>query len=387
MSSYIGKVQVGSGDQILIGSTLSGICSTAANTPAKVVTLPDFDTLMKGVTVHVRFTSGNSVTSGVTLTVGTTTAYPVIGNCVCNIGDTIPFTYYEDSTEHTWYANTNIVVAEGTTNGTVKVNGQDATVHGLGTAAYTPTTNYATAAQGTLADNAMPKSGGTFTGAITLSGAPSSDLQAATKKYVDDKTAGLSGLTGAMHYKGTSSTEITDGGTQNPTVDDEEITTKEAGDVVLYNNKEFVWNGSAWELLGDEGSYALKSSNVTVNFTQNTLPSLTLGGNAIAANQKLVTSVTVADSNTDAASLTTNDYTIPNVTNAGTAMVASVSQGVLTLTPGTNTQLGTAFSVKSVNQLTAQKMPTITVADSVVAWNAGSQASININGTKVVTTT
>ena len=33
----------------------------------------------------------------------------------------------------------------------------------------------------------VPKSGGTMTGPLTLSGAPASDLQAATKKYVDDK--------------------------------------------------------------------------------------------------------------------------------------------------------------------------------------------------------
>ena len=56
----------------------------------------------------------------------------------------------------------------------------------LGTAATTDSTDYATAAQGTLADNAMPKSGGTFTGAVTLSGAPTANLHAATKKYVDD---------------------------------------------------------------------------------------------------------------------------------------------------------------------------------------------------------
>lgn len=33
----------------------------------------------------------------------------------------------------------------------------------------------------------LPKSGGTMTGALTLKGAPTADLQAATKKYVDDK--------------------------------------------------------------------------------------------------------------------------------------------------------------------------------------------------------
>ena len=40
----------------------------------------------------------------------------------------------------------------------------------LGTAATTNATDYATAAQGTKADNAMPKSGGTFTGDVTVSG-------------------------------------------------------------------------------------------------------------------------------------------------------------------------------------------------------------------------
>lgn len=35
----------------------------------------------------------------------------------------------------------------------------------------------------------LPKSGGTMTGPLTLSGAPANDLQAATKKYVDDQIA------------------------------------------------------------------------------------------------------------------------------------------------------------------------------------------------------
>lgn len=43
-------------------------------------------------------------------------------------------------------------VVEGTANGTIAVNGSDVAVHGLGTAAYTETSAYATAAQGTKAD-------------------------------------------------------------------------------------------------------------------------------------------------------------------------------------------------------------------------------------------
>ena len=40
----------------------------------------------------------------------------------------------------------------------------------------------------TTADGALPKSGGTMTGNLILNGAPTSDFQAATKKYVDDNS-------------------------------------------------------------------------------------------------------------------------------------------------------------------------------------------------------
>ena len=46
----------------------------------------------------------------------------------------------------------------------------------------------------TLAGAALPVAGGTMTGALTLSGAPTANLQAATKKYVDDN-AGSSAAT------------------------------------------------------------------------------------------------------------------------------------------------------------------------------------------------
>ena len=82
-----------------------------------------------------------------------------------------------------------VALASGTKNGTLKLTvGGTATdniaVTGLGSAAYTESTAYATAAQGTKADNAMPKAGGTFTGAITVQ-APTAEMNPATKQYVD----------------------------------------------------------------------------------------------------------------------------------------------------------------------------------------------------------
>lgn len=46
-------------------------------------------------------------------------------------------------------------VATGTNNGTISVDGNDVPVKGLGSAAYTPSTDYATSQQGTKADSAL----------------------------------------------------------------------------------------------------------------------------------------------------------------------------------------------------------------------------------------
>ena len=71
MSGYIGKVKVDANDPVLIGSTLYGTCATGANTAAKTVTLSDFNTPpLPGLTIHIKFTNGNLVTSGITLAIG-----------------------------------------------------------------------------------------------------------------------------------------------------------------------------------------------------------------------------------------------------------------------------------------------------------------------------
>lgn len=219
-NSYIGAVQIESGDQILVGSTLFGVCDTAANTAAKVVTLASFDQLLNGVTVQVKFTSGNTVTTNVTLKINTTDALPVTGNCVCEANQVIAFTFENVSDTRYWRSHHNI-------------------------------------------SGAMPISGGTFTGAVTLAGAPTTANGAATKAYVDSMIPSLEGLVGAMHFVGVSSTAITNDGTENPTINGTVVTSRINGDVVIYQEQEYVWNGSTWQLLGDEGSYVLKTSQST----------------------------------------------------------------------------------------------------------------------------
>ena len=72
------------------------------------------------------------------------------------------------------------------------------------------------------------------------------------KAYVDNAVAGLEG---AMHFVGDAATSpltSASAGIQGYV--------PVAGDVVLWEQKEYVWTGGGWRLLGDEGSYAVKGS-------------------------------------------------------------------------------------------------------------------------------
>ena len=72
-----------------------------------------------------------------------------------------------------------------------------------------------------------------------------------------DVNNAVSGLSGAMHYVGDSTTD--------PALEAGPTVTGHSGayakgDVVTYQKKEFVYDGTAWRELGDEGSYALKDT-------------------------------------------------------------------------------------------------------------------------------
>ena len=75
-------------------------------------------------------------------------------------------------------------------------------------------------------------------------------------------TVTVSGVSGAMHFLGETTTPVTNGGTEKPTISGQVIDVI-AGDVVLYQGLEFVWDGAKWIQLGDESSYALKSVTIT----------------------------------------------------------------------------------------------------------------------------
>jgi hypothetical protein len=99
--SYIGNVKVDSTTH-LVGSTLYGTCSTGAGTQAKVVTCANFDKLLTGVTIHVKFDNSNTIADP-TLNVNSTgakaikrygtTAPSTTASTSWNAGQVVSFTY------------------------------------------------------------------------------------------------------------------------------------------------------------------------------------------------------------------------------------------------------------------------------------------------------
>lgn len=84
---YVGKITAG-GTTHLVGSTLYGTCSTAANQAAKVVTCTNFSELVTGVTIHVKFTNSNTA-SNATLNVNSTGAKNLCRYGTTGVGTTV----------------------------------------------------------------------------------------------------------------------------------------------------------------------------------------------------------------------------------------------------------------------------------------------------------
>ena len=102
-------------------------------------------------------------------------------------------------------------------------------------------------------------------------------------------------VTSALHYRGMSSTALTDGGTETAIIGGVALV-PQSGDVVIYNGFEFLWENSVWNKLGDDSSYALKTITVSGDGTY-----ITGGGDLTAArtltlSSAVLTSLGKADS-------------------------------------------------------------------------------------------
>ena len=94
--------------------------------------------------------------------------------------------------------------------------------------------------------------------ALSFEGEPSKTNKVVTKSAMDSAiSTATAGLTGAMRFVGNSTSDPL--GETGPTIADHTGAFK-SGDVCTYNKKEFVYDGTSWRELGDEGSYAVKGA-------------------------------------------------------------------------------------------------------------------------------
>lgn len=87
---------------------------------------------------------------------------------------------------------------------------------------------------------------------ITLPSGTTYNLKDATARAAIESFK--SSTTGAMHYIGITMTALSNGSTTNPIKIDNADVTAKSGDVTIYGELEFVWNGTKWDEFGSTGS-------------------------------------------------------------------------------------------------------------------------------------
>lgn len=239
-------------------------------------------------------------------------------------------------------------IATGTASGTIAVAGKDVAVKGLGTAAYEAKTAFATAAQGTKADNALPKTDfetfkGTNTTAIADAKKAGTDAAAALETY---KTANDAKVSKNATDISNLQTAVKAGITFKGKVDAlPAVTNYSNGDLIIVGTKEYILydNGTAksWIELGDEGSHLTKATadGYYVPLTR-TVAGVDLKDNVTKA--ELQTALNVADGATKVVESTVSGWGFTK--NKGTVTGIKMNDAAKTVAADGTVDLGTVIT-------------------------------------------
>ncbi|MBR3148312.1 MAG: hypothetical protein IKF41_03150 [Alphaproteobacteria bacterium] len=228
-------------------------------------------------------------------------------------------------------------VVEGTANGTIAVDGTDVAVHGLGSAAYTASNAYATAAQGTKADNAIQSAGnGLSKDGTTLA------VKAKSGGGITVDTNGVS-LTNGIQAAAAPTTYTGTGLTTKGYVD-EKVATATSGMVTASSTNTFTN-----KTIDAEGTGNSITNLKTTNFKSGTI--VTSVG-ATGADTSLPTEKAVRSAITTATSSMAKQAgvveTIKDVTLTSSLASTAITGTVATVTDWTSEAAGTAQVTGSV---------------------------------------
>lgn len=136
------------------------------------------------------------------------------------------------------------------------------------------------------------------------------------------------GLSNALHFIGETTTALSDGSKTSSIQIGSTTHTAATGDVVLYNSKEFVWQGSEWRELGDGSSHALKTVKIEAG------DGLKLDNGGTLASDTKISHADTSSQTSISASTSERRY-ITGVTLDGYGHVTGLATGTETVTAPT----------------------------------------------------
>lgn len=182
----------------------------------------------------------------------------------------------------------------------------------------------------------------------------------------DIKDAGarelIAQLQGGQYFLGLTTTPLTDGATTKPVVIDGDNVNQEKGNIVVYGNAEFIWDGAKWVEFGDLSNLGALATKDTVTLNKGTGDNV-LGEattfTAAASSVSFSGGTTDKVLGSDATFSTTVTPTTTNIkaTASGTAVGANGTAAAIT---GFGAHSTETF-VKSVTADTTKKLVTTTV--------------------------
>lgn len=177
-------------------------------------------------------------------------------------------------------------------------------------------------------------------------------------------------LSGFTKYLGVTTTELTDGSTTNPITINGESVTAGSGDITLYGNSEFIFDGTHWNAFGDLsalGDLAYKNSASgsvavpkTYSFTGSS-SAVSVSGTTAGSVSETKSAVTVSKANSGTATYT------PEGSVSGTV-------GKPTISVKTAGSTAKVTGITSVGTLPT--MPTFTVTGTTLTITAGSPGTL-----------
>ena len=212
-------------------------------------------------------------------------------------------------------------------------------------------------------------------------------------------------------YLGVTTTALTDGATTNPITINGQSVTAQSGNIVLYGNQEFIFDGTHWNQFGDlsslgslaykntaSGSFTPAGTVSQPSFTGDTMNStgsFTPAGSVKLTNSNKTAAVSAAESGavtytpdgtvaapTISVKTAGTTTTVNSITAVGTLPNYTVSGEVLTLTQGTLPTKGKNQTVKTGDAAYQATAPEFTgTGVRLVTGNISVPTSASFSGT------